>query len=67
MPKKVNIYEVKAHLSKIITKVHETGESIIICNNGKPVVDLIRHRPAMDPLKADPELLGAVYHGDPGA
>ena len=30
MPKKVNIYEVKAHLSKIITKVHETGESMIV-------------------------------------
>ena len=67
MAEKINIYEVKAHLSKIIRKVQETGEVITICKNGKPVVDLVQHRPAGDPLKADPELLGAVYHGDPCA
>jgi prevent-host-death family protein len=67
MAEKMNIYEVKAHLSKVIARVQETGEVITICKNGKPVVDLVQHRPARNPLKADPELLGAVYHGDPCA
>ena len=67
MPERINIYEAKAHFSKIVTKVQETGESITICKNGKPVVDVIQHRAVGDPLEPDAELLGAVYRGDPCA
>ncbi len=50
MPERINIYEAKAHYSKIVTKVQETGESITICKNGKPVVDVIQHRAVGDPF-----------------
>ena len=65
MPKKMNIYEAKAHFSKLIAQVQETGEPVTICKNSKPVVDMVIHRPARDPVKSDPALRGAVYHGDP--
>ena len=67
MKERVNIYDAKAHLSKIINRVQETGESVTICKNGKPVVDLIRHPLERDPLKVDAKLLGAVYDGNPCA
>jgi antitoxin (DNA-binding transcriptional repressor) of toxin-antitoxin stability system len=62
-----NIYEAKSQLSKLIAKVEETGEPYVICRNGKPIVDLVLHRQARDPLSADPELGGARFIGDPTA
>ena len=63
----LNIYEAKAHLSKLIAEVERTGKAITICRNGEPVVDLVRHRHASDPLVQDPSLGAAAYHGDPCA
>ena len=60
----VNIYEAKAHLSRLIAEVLRTGKPITICRNGKPVVDLVAHRKPGNPLKQDPSLKGAVFHGD---
>lgn len=68
MKDSVNIYEAKAHLSKLIAEVERTGKTITICRHHEPVVDLVPHRPAMrDPLEPDPELKGAVFRGDPCA
>jgi prevent-host-death family protein len=43
MKKRVNIYEAKTNLSKLIQQVQETGESYTICKNNKPVVDIVVH------------------------
>ena len=63
----VNIYDAKAHLSKLIAQVERTGAAVTICRNHKPVVDLVIHREPADPLEPDPSLAGAVFHGDPCA
>jgi prevent-host-death family protein len=44
MKKRVNIYEAKTHLSELINKVCETGETYTICKNNKPVVDVVVHK-----------------------
>jgi antitoxin (DNA-binding transcriptional repressor) of toxin-antitoxin stability system len=67
MKNEANIYEAKSQLSKLIAKVEETGEPYVICRNGKPVVDLVVHRQARDPLDPDPALRGARFKGDPTA
>jgi antitoxin (DNA-binding transcriptional repressor) of toxin-antitoxin stability system len=67
MKKSVNIYEAKTNLSRLIAGLQRTGESIIICRNRVPVADLILHRKKRDPLKQDPGLKGARFHGDPCA
>jgi prevent-host-death family protein len=69
MKNRVNIYEAKTHLSELIKKVQETGESYTICKNNKPVVDIVVHKEVendFDPLKQEPSLKGsAVYLCDP--
>ncbi len=60
----ISTYEAKAHLSRLLAKVEETGEAITICRNKKPVVDMVPHR-LRDPLQQDPSLRGARFHGDP--
>ena len=69
MKKRVNIYEAKTNLSKLIQQVQETGEPYTICKNNKPVVDIVVHkeknqkRKLPDPL---PEFEGKdVYLCDP--
>ncbi len=64
MKKEANIYEAKLQLSKLISKVEETGEPYVICRNGKPIVDLVLHRQVRDPLTPDPALRGARFKGD---
>lgn len=61
----VSTYEAKAHLSRLLAEVEKTGRTVTICRNKKPVVDLVAHRPAKDPLKQDPLLRGARFVGDP--
>ena len=61
----VSTYEAKAHLSQLLAKIEKTGRPITICRNRKPVADLVAHREAADPLRQDPALKGARFHGDP--
>ena len=65
MSKTVNIYEAKAKLSQLIKEVEKKGDAVIICRNGKPVVDLVLHKENSDPLLRDPTLAGAYFTGDP--
>ena len=67
MKKAVNIYEAKAHLSRLIVELQRTGKPITICRNREPVADLVPHRKPGNPLKQDSSLKGARFHGDPGA
>lgn len=67
MAKRINIYEAKSKLSGLIAEVETSGKPIVICRNNVPVADLIPHSDSRDALAQDPELLGAVYVGDPCA
>ncbi|MBI4209853.1 MAG: type II toxin-antitoxin system prevent-host-death family antitoxin [Deltaproteobacteria bacterium] len=67
MAKFINTYEAKAQLSRLIKEVQHSGELIVICQNGKPVVDLVPHKTGKDPLSQDPQLKGAFFKGDPCA
>ena len=61
----VNIYEAKAHFSRLIGEVVKSGKPIVICRNRKPVVDVVPHVQNRNPLLQDPLLAGAVFQGDP--
>ncbi|MGC9452243.1 MAG: type II toxin-antitoxin system Phd/YefM family antitoxin [Oceanipulchritudo sp.] len=65
--KRVNLYEAKTQLSKLVAAVEEEGEAIILCRNGRPVADLVPHRKLGLCLKTDKQLSGAKYKGDPCA
>ncbi len=61
----VNIYEAKTRLSAILSKIEETGETVVICRNGKPVAELRRAKPLpCDPFDVDPALR-VTFHRDP--
>ena len=40
----VNVHEAKTGLSRLIARV-EAGEQVVIARAGKPVVELVSHRP----------------------
>ena len=61
---KVNTHEAKTRLSALLARIEETGETILICRNGKPVAALTRPPAAAapDPLKRHPELQGRILY-----
>jgi prevent-host-death family protein len=63
---RVNVYEAKNRLSKLLQEV-EAGRRVVICRNSVPVAELVPHRPRRDPLLQDVALEGAKFHGDPTA
>ena len=40
-----NIHEAKTHFSKLVAAV-EAGEKVVICRNGKPIIECVPARPA---------------------
>jgi len=40
----VSVHEAKSQLSGLLAKISRDGESVVICNRGKPVADLCPHR-----------------------
>jgi len=43
--KTVNVHDAKTRFSSLLARIEESGESIVICRNGKPVAELVPHRP----------------------
>ncbi|MCW7760380.1 type II toxin-antitoxin system Phd/YefM family antitoxin [Photorhabdus luminescens] len=41
---KINIYDVKTNLSKIVQEVVRTGESVVIAKNGHALVKIVAYR-----------------------
>lgn len=65
--KKVNLYEAKTHLSKLVASVEESGESIVLCRNGRPVADVVPHKEVRGNFTVPDSLKGAKFLGDPCA
>ena len=42
--KTLNIHQAKTHLSAVLAEIEEKGETVLICRNGQPIADLVRHR-----------------------
>ncbi len=41
--KTLNIHEAKTRLSAVLAEVENTGETFLICRNGKPIAELVPH------------------------
>jgi prevent-host-death family protein len=65
--KRINLYEAKTHLSRLISTVEDSGEPIILCRNGRPVADIVPHRNRGITVDPDNSLAGAQYSVDPCA
>lgn len=63
----MNIYDAKAHFSKIISEVEQTGVHVVIYRHKIPVAEIVPLRSKTDPLVSDPALKGATFSGDPTA
>ncbi|MBI9085189.1 MAG: type II toxin-antitoxin system Phd/YefM family antitoxin [Desulfobacterales bacterium] len=40
----LNIHEAKTKLSAVLMQIEKTGDSFVICRNGKPVAELIPYK-----------------------
>lgn len=63
----VNIHEAKTHLSRLLERVAQ-GERIVISKAGKPIADLVPHRPTpvtFGGLKGRLRYDDAVFDVDP--
>ena len=65
--KTINLYQAKTHLSKLIAQIEEDGEAVVLCRYGRPVAQIVPHKPLGADVEPDPELAGAQYLGDPCA
>ena len=63
----MNIYNVKAHFSKIVSEVERTGIHVVIYRHKVPVAEIVPLRTKSDPLITDSALKGAIFVGDPTA
>ena len=64
MDRLISVYDAKSKLSQLLHFIEETGEPITICRNGKPIVDVVRHRETRNPLEQHAKLAGAHYLDD---
>jgi prevent-host-death family protein len=62
---KVNVHEAKTNLSSLLSQVEEKGEAVLICRNGKPVADLVPHRPSKRNIKPHPVMSKIKINYDP--
>lgn len=64
---KVNTHEAKTHLSRILARVEEQGETVLVCRNGTPIAEIRPIRRVVDRLTPDPRLARIRIIGDPTA
>jgi antitoxin (DNA-binding transcriptional repressor) of toxin-antitoxin stability system len=62
--KTVNVHEAKTRLSALLGEIEASGETILICRNGKPVANLAPHR-KRNRLKRHPAMSKIEIHYDP--
>ena len=70
--RKIGLFEVKAKLSEICTRVEETGTSYVITRRGKPIAKLIRYEEGsttalgiLDRMKETEAKLGPISTREP--
>lgn len=51
-----NMHEAKTRLSELVKAVVERGERVLLCRDGEPVVELVRHQATTDRLTPSPNL-----------
>jgi len=62
--KTVNVHEAKTNFSRLLARVENGSEAIVICRNGEPVADLVPHkRPSR--TRADASLRKISIRYDP--
>lgn len=61
---KINVHEAKTRLSAVLSEIEKTGETFIICRNGKPAAELIPYR-RHNRLKYHPALRKIKINFDP--
>jgi prevent-host-death family protein len=64
MPRTIKASEFKAKCLALLDEVGQTGDRLVITKNGKPVADVVPHRPAnknlVGALKGRGEILGDI-------
>jgi len=61
----VNVHEAKTNLSSLLLQMEKSGEPVLICRNGKPVADLVPHRPVKRNMKPHPVMSKIKINYDP--
>ena len=61
----VNTHEAKTKLSKLLQKVEQKHEVVIICRNGHPVAELSPWKKEQNPLNQSPKLKKVIFKEDP--
>jgi prevent-host-death family protein len=61
----VNTHEAKTRLSELLAKIEVEQETVVICQNGRPVAELIPWQKVMEPLRQDSQLKEVIFHEDP--
>lgn len=51
-----NMHEAKSRLSELVKAVVDRGERVLLCRDGEPVVELVRHQSTTNRLTSCPEL-----------
>lgn len=69
-PRKINVHEAKTKLSAVLAQIEKTGESVVICRNGKPIAELgplkkrggsrLGKHPVMSKIKVNYDLTEAL-------
>ena len=59
-----NIHDAKTHFSALLARVERDGEHVVVCRNGKPVADLVPHRPPRRTVP-HPVMSKLTLHYDP--
>ncbi len=60
----INIHEAKTHLSAVLARLENEGETAVICRHGKPIADLTPHR-AVARTTLHPVMSKIKLHYDP--
>ncbi len=53
--KTVNVHEAKTNFSRLLARLEQNSEAIVICRNGEPVADLVPHK-RVNRIKTHPVL-----------
>lgn len=61
---RINTHEAKTRLSELLARVEETGETFVICRNGRSIAELRPwSRPVSDRLRSLPALQPKLSEG----